>query len=1065
MAGRLREDHIRWILSLDAKGVQGELVQVSSTINRLKEENINLKKQMDGVEISFETASKSLQKLEDSGKKNTKQYEIQSKLVKNYSDKIVELSSKIEQNNKSISEERKKFDELNKSLKINDMTMNQLRNRAGDLRTQLNNTSKSAEPETYSKLEKELKKVEKQMGILSGKTKDLCSIINTSWGVIAGNLMTSFIKNIGKYGKEAFNSLISSTKELNDKYQTLMAQSKASTDAFYRSIASGDWSNLLDNMRTAINEAKEYSTIMAEISTNRRSAGVAEAKLRAEIAEQKVIIADLTRSDKEREAATQKALDLEKQILDTRISIANVAEDADFKWASKTYNMNENTLRVLTESYHLKDEEINQAKKLIELEKNLQKEKAGTKTKVITGSTGAVVSTTIDEEKLKSAQNEYDKAFKNLSDSQKEFAEEFKKYGNVADEVRDRLANSAKEKYNAEAEYNNSIIRLTTKASRFENKRGKELTDLNNKQEKILKDTTAQIEIATKAYNDKLKEAGLFGVELNKLTKDQLDERLKLDKDYQDKLTEIALKGETTRFENAKKDAGVDGDATKFTKQQNQALEILQQQHEANIQKIKDSSAKTQEDLQNNSNSVIFKSLQESQKAQLDVISNTEKAKIIFLQSEVTNGTKTRKQYEKELQEIESDSLAARIIAQEDYIENLKLLTEPSDEQKKELENAEKQLLDLTIQSNNNKLNAQKDFEEKRKAIREQFGLVSAKDKYNAELEALKQAHEQGLISEDEYQRKLKELKLGYAADYANQVGEYAKKGADVIQTFSESETATLDAEYTKRQSALTEQFNQGLISQEEYNAQKEELEYEQRKKELDIQKKYADVNFAMQAAEIISSGAVAAINAFKSLAGIPYVGPALGAAAAGLVAVITAMRLRQAKAERNRVKAMTLESPGGGGGGSSPKTGEIKLKEGFAEGGLNDDLTEGGYTGAGGKYDVAGYVPIHHGEYVIANQELKNPVIMSMARSIERERRKRTTKNAVPGFADGGSNTPDRDSAEIDSNGKIMSMVLAILQRLESGDIVVQTNYGITEMEAEQKRKQESEGKFTKAS
>jgi hypothetical protein len=89
----------------------------------------------------------------------------------------------------------------------------------------------------------------------------------------------------------------------------------------------------------------------------------------------------------------------------------------------------------------------------------------------------------------------------------------------------------------------------------------------------------------------------------------------------------------------------------------------------------------------------------------------------------------------------------------------------------------------------------------------------------------------------------------------------------------------------------------------------------------------------------------------------------------------------------------------------------------------------------------------------------------MNMARAIERERRKRTNKNAVPGFADGGSNSPDRsDSAMISANGQVMSQMLAILQRLQDGDITVQTNYGITELEAEQRRKMDSESKFTKS-
>jgi hypothetical protein len=156
----------------------------------------------------------------------------------------------------------------------------------------------------------------------------------------------------------------------------------------------------------------------------------------------------------------------------------------------------------------------------------------------------------------------------------------------------------------------------------------------------------------------------------------------------------------------------------------------------------------------------------------------------------------------------------------------------------------------------------------------------------------------------------------------------------------------------------------------------------------------------------------------------------------------------------------MTLESSGGG-GDAAPKTGQIRLKEGFAEGGYN--LSDGGYTDSGGKYEVAGYLPVHSGEYVIAQDELKQPVIASMARAIERERRKRTTKNTIRGFAEGGSNTPDADADPITANGNILTRMLAVLDRLEDGAIVVQTHYGITEMEAEQKRKTEAESIFTK--
>ena len=323
------------------------------------------------------------------------------------------------------------------------------------------------------------------------------------------------------------------------------------------------------------------------------------------------------------------------------------------------------------------------------------------------------------------------------------------------------------------------------------------------------------------------------------------------------------------------------------------------------------------------------------------------------------------------------------------------------------------------------------------------------------------------MLSEEEFQKAKLNLKLKYAQEYAQKAGEFAKVGSDIVKAFEEAQTAQVTTEYTKRQSALTEQYNQGVISQEEYNAQKEQLDYEQRVKELEIQKKYADVNFAMQVAQIISSGAVAAINAFSAMAGIPVVGPALGAAAAALVAVTTGLQIAKAKAERDRVKNMTIESPGGG-GTSTPATGQIKLKQGFAEGGYNDEeenFTPGGYTGKGGKYEVSGYLPVHHGEYVVDTESLKYPDVVEKVRAIEQVRRRHTSKNPLPeGFADGGSNSPQAyGSPALAVDQATAKRITSILERLEKGDIKVQANYGITELEAEQLRKQKSESKFTK--
>ncbi|MDR0865336.1 MAG: hypothetical protein LBO74_10470 [Candidatus Symbiothrix sp.] len=42
MAGKLKDDQIRWVLSLDAKGVQGELQTFSSVVANTTKENEKL---------------------------------------------------------------------------------------------------------------------------------------------------------------------------------------------------------------------------------------------------------------------------------------------------------------------------------------------------------------------------------------------------------------------------------------------------------------------------------------------------------------------------------------------------------------------------------------------------------------------------------------------------------------------------------------------------------------------------------------------------------------------------------------------------------------------------------------------------------------------------------------------------------------------------------------------------------------------------------------------------------------------------------------------------------------
>ncbi|MDR2684324.1 MAG: phage tail tape measure protein [Prevotellaceae bacterium] len=139
---------------------------------------------------------------------------------------------------------------------------------------------------------------------------------------------------------------------------------------------------------------------------------------------------------------------------------------------------------------------------------------------------------------------------------------------------------------------------------------------------------------------------------------------------------------------------------------------------------------------------------------------------------------------------------------------------------------------------------------------------------------------------------------------------------ADLTKSVSEMETAQLEAEHAKQLSDLTNKYNEGVISQEDYNAQKEQLDYEQKVEELELQKQYADVNLGVQLAQTTANTALGIAGAWAQ--GISQLGPIAGAIVAGIAtaALITTaiIQTKTAVAERNKIKAMTIEKPGGSG-------------------------------------------------------------------------------------------------------------------------------------------------------
>ena len=319
--------------------------------------------------------------------------------------------------------------------------------------------------------------------------------------------------------------------------------------------------------------------------------------------------------------------------------------------------------------------------------------------------------------------------------------------------------------------------------------------------------------------------------------------------------------------------------------------------------------------------------------------------------------------------------------------------------QKAQEVNAElNKMLDQSLEAANAAVQEDMDFQggqlasdvEQAGRIKTQFADMSSRlgilayDK-DAEMAQLRSLYDQGLITEEEYQK----ARVDIIRRYARQTWEIQSEGweeglqaasnilnsmATMVSSIQETEAASLDAQMQKELAAAGSSADQRAAIEEKYEAKK-----------LALQKKYANINMGIQIAQTIAAGALAIMQALAQL------GPVAGGIMAGVIAATTAAQVAVIVAQRNAVMNSTAA-------GSSDSA-SVRMVTGGDSG--SGGYSEGGFTGYGGRLEPAGIV--HRGEYVVPVPEMRDPEAYSHVMAIERIRSRRSRRNPLPGFADGG--------------------------------------------------------------
>lgn len=325
---------------------------------------------------------------------------------------------------------------------------------------------------------------------------------------------------------------------------------------------------------------------------------------------------------------------------------------------------------------------------------------------------------------------------------------------------------------------------------------------------------------------------------------------------------------------------------------------------------------------------------------------------------------KAKSNYELQLKDLQSQH-ALGLLEEEKYQEQLydlevKFLSKKRElyaEAKLDTSLIDQQLLSaMTIETNRryaNKLADQKpgqtperqlDIIEEETPQEDNYILEKYKNSLDGQLALLEAFHDAGIISELEYQDRLTEINRQKEEERA----QIRKSALDTFNQLAGSVSQLMSAMQDREISKIENRYDAQIKAAQKAGKDTTELEEQKEEAVMAVKRKYADKQFALQVLQVTASTAVSAMEAYKAMAGIPIVGPALGAAAAAAAVVAGMAQIAVAKQQADEAK-------------------------GLYTGGYSDEYVQG-YTAKGYSRDVAGVIPVHKNEFVTNHEGVSNP-------------------------------------------------------------------------------------------
>jgi ribosomal protein L18 len=339
-------------------------------------------------------------------------------------------------------------------------------------------------------------KIKQLKGIIDQHGKDIGKL-ETPWQKAIGwakSLLPAFsFAAIGTMATKAFGQIINSTKELADKWEFSVAAMQSGISFFWKTLASGDWTNFFGNLETAVKIGYQYAEMLDSVKEKTWAMSVAEADARAEELRLEEAVKNKGLSKEYRIKAGQDRIKLEDELSAKRVKIADLEYDAEVVRATDRARLGKDVLmqviadmdsetKAKAEAYNKQLEQYNIARKL------------NVKTTVTPyGGTSTIQKDDTSEiTKMKMDLDSYPKSVQT-------YAEALRKEGLLTDEMIDGLVNSYTKKKAAE----NSSAENTKKVRTMVNSllAGKEENGQKIEDASLIKKTKKEADEATVAID------------------------------------------------------------------------------------------------------------------------------------------------------------------------------------------------------------------------------------------------------------------------------------------------------------------------------------------------------------------------------------------------------------------------------------------------------------------------------------------------------------------------------------------------------------------------------------